>query len=41
MIISTLSLVGISLITKPASSPIFEDKPSQAAKTDPAAANFS
>lgn len=42
MIISTISLVGISLITKPASSPIFEDKPKGSAKTeDPAAANFS
>ncbi|WP_236694044.1 sodium:solute symporter family protein [Sporosarcina globispora] len=43
MIISTVSLVGIPLITKPASSPIFEEKhPRKAAKTEePAAANFS
>lgn len=41
MIISTISLIGISLVTKPASSPIFEEKPRKAAKTeDPTAANL-
>jgi sodium/proline symporter len=42
MIISTVSLVGISLITKQEASPIFEKTSKEKrAGEDPAAANFS